>query len=178
MSASLLAAGSEPLLVLSFVDLTSHPPRIVLHFRPAPGTVSFPRVLTAVALATGLNAATYFELNWAFGSFLTVALLYRSLSSPFRRVFSLRVMMLCMIAWLALTFLLSGLVILYVANYWMDGAAGDGTLDPSITGASDTASITSSDVTRYMNLILPFAFSVFPGVLVSIAFATPARISG
>ncbi|BGP01055.1 hypothetical protein NBRC10513v2_004935 [Rhodotorula toruloides] len=140
-------------------------PGNVLHFRPAPGTVSFPRVLTAVALATGLNAATYFDLNWAFGSFLTVALLYRSLSSPFRRVFSLRVMMLCMIAWLALTFLLSGLVILYVANYWMDGAAGDGTLDSSITGVSDTSSITSTEVTRYMNLILPFAFSVFPGVL-------------
>ncbi|BGP25755.1 hypothetical protein Rt10032_c06g2831 [Rhodotorula toruloides] len=140
-------------------------PGNVLHFRPAPGSVSCPRVLTAVALAAGLNAATYFDLNWAFGSFLTVALLYRSLSSPFRRVFSLRVMMLCMIAWLALTFLLSGLVILYVANYWMDGAAGDGTLDPSITGASDTATITSTDVTRYMNCIMPFTFSVFPGIL-------------
>ncbi|GAA6055866.1 hypothetical protein JCM3770_001528 [Rhodotorula araucariae] len=164
-------------LMGTLVDLTKslkwaafRSPGNFLHFRPAPGTVSFPRVLTAVAIATGINLAAYFDVHAGFASLLSVALLYRTLSQPHRRTFSLRVIMICLLAWLAITFVLSALVIVYVANYYMDGAAGSPILEGLDDGSGDAPSFASPVVMRYINLFMPFLYSVGPGILITGCF--------
>ncbi|BGP41259.1 hypothetical protein JCM10450v2_005301 [Rhodotorula kratochvilovae] len=164
-------------LMGTLVDLTKslkwaafRSPGNFLHFRPAPGTVSFPRVFTAFAIATGVNLAAYFDIHAVFGTFLSVALLYRTLSQPHRRTFSLRIMMICLLAWLALTFVLSALVIVYIANYYMDGAAGSPILEGVTDGPDDVPSFASPVVMRYINLLMPFLYSVGPGILITGCF--------
>lgn len=164
-------------LVGTLVDLTKsfkwaafRSPGNFLHFRPAPGSVSFPRVFTAVTIATGINVATYFDVHYGFSAFLSVALLYRTLSASPGRTFSLRVMMICLLAWLALTFLASALVIMYVANYLMDGAAGSPILEGVTDGPDAPQSFASPVVLRYISLMTPFIYSFAPGMLIAGCF--------
>ncbi|GAA5999628.1 uncharacterized protein JCM10292_003655 [Rhodotorula paludigena] len=167
----LFATVYQMALMGTLVDMTQslkwaafRSPGNFLHFRPAAGTVSFPRVLMAFALATGINLAAYFNVHSAFASFLSVALLYRTLSQAHRRTFSVRVMMIILLAWLALTFLLSGIMIYLAATYWMDGAAGSAILEGE---GSDDVSFASPVVMRYVNLMMPFLWSLGPGLLIT-----------
>ncbi|GAA5868331.1 hypothetical protein JCM1840_005641 [Sporobolomyces johnsonii] len=145
-----------------------------LFFRPARGTVSKPRVLTALVIATALNIAAYYDVHSTFAQFLTIALLYRTLSQAHRRTtFSLRVMLLCMIAWLALTFVLSAIVIAAAIKFYGD-------VQGKVAESGEEATIEIEDVEytgfvspanmRYINLMMPFVFSFGPGVLIAGCF--------
>ncbi|CEQ41543.1 SPOSA6832_03268 [Sporobolomyces salmonicolor] len=145
-----------------------------LHFCPAAGTVSKPRVLTALAIATALNFAAYYNVHSTFTQFLTIALLYRTLSQAHgRTTFSLRVMLLGMIAWLALTFILSGIVIAAVVKFY-------GEVEGTFAESGEEAAVEIEDieytgfaspaVMGYINLMMPFVFSCGPGVLIAGCF--------
>ncbi|GAA6011695.1 hypothetical protein JCM10207_004213 [Rhodosporidiobolus poonsookiae] len=145
-------------------------PGRMLHFRPARGTVSFPRVLASVAVATGLNAAAYFEVSPYVGSALAVALLYRTLSSAHRRTFSIRVVALFMLAWLALTFIFSAIVIFALMKNFKEAPNGDLVDEEGnvvIPADPEEIAFASPRVMSYINLIYPFLWAVGPGLLVA-----------
>ncbi|KPV74404.1 uncharacterized protein RHOBADRAFT_66643 [Rhodotorula graminis WP1] len=145
-------------------------PGNLLAFRPAPGSVSFPRVLTAVTIATGINVATYFDLHYGFASFLSVALLYRTLSGAHGRTFSLRVTMICLLAWLAVTFVAVAFIVVYAATYLMDGAAGSPILEGLDDGPDGPPAFASPVVMRYLSLMTPFIYAFAPGMLITGCF--------
>ncbi|GAA5855195.1 hypothetical protein JCM9279_007587 [Rhodotorula babjevae] len=164
-------------LMGTLVDLTKsfkwaafRSPGNLLAFRPAPGSVSFPRVFTAVAIATGINVAAYFDLHYGFASFLSVALLYRTLSGPQARTFSLRVAMICLLAWLAVTFVAVAFLVVYAATYLMDGAAGSPIIEGLDDGPDGPPTFASPVVMRYISLLTPFIYSFAPGILITGCF--------
>lgn len=135
----------------------------ILHFRPATGTVSFPRVLTSFTLATALNVGAYFNVSRTIGSALAVALLYRTVGQAHRKTFSIRVMSLAMLAWLGLVFLLSGIAIaVIVKKYQEDGPGGEA----DVAKPEDIA-FASKSVMDYINLMSPFIYGIVPGMLIA-----------
>ncbi|GAA5878234.1 hypothetical protein JCM8547_003163 [Rhodosporidiobolus lusitaniae] len=145
-------------------------PGRMLHFRPAKHTVSFPRVLTSVVLATGLNLGAYFQVNEAIGSILVGALLYRATSGTHRRSFSIRVVALAMLAWLALTFVLSGALVYYLVQRYKEAPNGDLVDDEGntiIPAHPDDAAFASPSVMSYINLFYPVIYAFVPGMLIA-----------
>ncbi|GAA5908727.1 hypothetical protein JCM6882_008186 [Rhodosporidiobolus microsporus] len=148
-------------------------PGRMLHFRPARGTVSFPRVLVSFATATALNLGTYFNVSSSMGSILVVALLYRAVAQAHRRTFSIRVVSLAMLAWLGLTFILSGAVIMYMIKNYKETPNGDLVDDEGnvvMPAHPDEVSFASPAVMNYINALFPFIYAVVPGMLVAGAF--------
>ncbi|GAA6028708.1 hypothetical protein JCM8097_007357 [Rhodosporidiobolus ruineniae] len=145
-------------------------PGRMLHYRPAKGTVSFPRVFASFAIATALNVAAYFEYHAALGSVLTVALLHRTISQGHRRTFSIRIMSLAMLVWLGLTFVLSGALVFYLVNHYKetpDGALVDEEGNVVVPAHPDEVTFMSTRVKAYVDLISPFIYSVVPGMLIA-----------
>ncbi|BGP17633.1 hypothetical protein JCM10213v2_005668 [Rhodosporidiobolus nylandii] len=145
-------------------------PGRVLHFRPAAGTVSFPRVFVSFTLATALNVAAYFDVSTTIGSALAVALLYRTVSQAHRRTFSIRVVSLCMLAWLAITFVLSGIVIAALIQNTKTAENGDLVdQDGNVVIPADPseAAFASDKVMNYVNLLMPVVYGLFPGILIA-----------
>ncbi|GAA5825125.1 hypothetical protein JCM11251_006107 [Rhodosporidiobolus azoricus] len=148
-------------------------PGRMLHFRPARGTVSFPRVLVSFAVATALNLGTYFNVSSSMGSILVLALLYRAVSQAHRRTFSIRVVSLAMLAWLALTFILSGAVIMYLIKTYQEAPNGDLLDDDGnvvMPARPDEVSFASPAVMNYLNLLSPFIYALVPGILIAGAY--------
>ncbi|GAA5991064.1 hypothetical protein JCM10908_006522 [Rhodotorula pacifica] len=157
-----------------FADLTKAyqtavhrgPTRLLFH--SVAGTVSKSRVAVCVAIATALNAAAFFELHYAAGLAISSAFMYRFLAYGHSRTFSIRVYTICLLSWLALTFLLSGIMIMLVATYWMDGAAGDGTV---ATGESTYEGPTGALLlSGYMGIAISSWLAIAPGLLITACY--------
>lgn len=134
-------------------------------FAPLRSSISKSRLLVTVAIATGLNVATYLDMHYAAAMALSTAAIFRLISRTPSRTFSLRVYMIVLLAWLALTALISGVLVTYLVNYWMDGAAGDGTVAAGVEQGSrpDGSMILTGYIGTYQTAMLAFA----PGILVS-----------
>ena len=88
-------------------DARNYLQKSVLVFRRVVGTASWSRVVVCAAIATSLNAAAFFELHYAAGLAISAAVLYRFLAYGHTRTFSIRIYTICLLSWLALTFILS-----------------------------------------------------------------------
>ena len=137
----------------------------MLVFRRVVGTASWSRVVVCAAIATALNAAAFFELHYAAGLAISAAVLYRFLAYGHTRTFSIRIYTICLLSWLALTFILSGIMVMLVANYYMDGAAGDGTV---ATGEAYDGPTGALLLNGYTGMWMSAWFALAPGLLVSL----------
>lgn len=143
-------------------------PKSVL-FAHVPGSISWSRVALSVVAATGVNVAAYFGLHYSAGMAISAALLERFISRTHFGSFSLRVVMISLLTWLALTFALSGAMVMVIANYYMDGAAGDGTV-----AAKDIDQTTLSLFTPYVANYTPAIMNFGAGLLVRFVPSLPA----
>ncbi|GAA5860904.1 hypothetical protein JCM3774_003182 [Rhodotorula dairenensis] len=169
----LFAAAFQRSIYLGFADLTKayqvavHRAPSMLVFRRVVGTASWSRVVVCAAIATALNAAAFFELHYAAGLAISAAVLYRFLAYGHTRTFSIRIYTICLLSWLALTFILSGVLVMLIANYYMDGAAGDGTVATGVTEDGPTGALL---LNGYTGLWMSAWFALAPGLLITACY--------
>ncbi|KAG0659418.1 hypothetical protein C6P46_005197 [Rhodotorula mucilaginosa] len=169
----LFAAAFQRSIYLGFADLTKayevavHRAPSLLVFRRVVGTASWSRVVVCAAIATALNAAAFFELHYAAGLAISAAVLYRFLAYGHTRTFSIRIYTICLLSWLALTFILSGVMVMLIANYYMDGAAGDGTV---ATGEAYDGPTGALLLNGYTGMWMSAWFALAPGLLIAACY--------
>ncbi|TKA55898.1 hypothetical protein B0A53_01593 [Rhodotorula sp. CCFEE 5036] len=169
----LFAAAFQRSIYLGFADLTKayevavHRAPSLLVFRRVVGTASWSRVVVCAAIATALNAAAFFEVHYAAGLAISAAVLYRFLAYGHTRTFSIRIYTICLLSWLALTFILSGIMVMLVANYYMDGAAGDGTV---ATGEAYDGPTGALLLNGYTGMWMSAWFALAPGLLIAACY--------
>lgn len=136
--------------------------------------MSKPKVALSVLAATAVNVGAYCTPHRLPAAIISTALLYRFMAQAQMRKVSIRMTCIALLSWLALTAVFSaGLIMLLIKSGVMedqpDATYKDGEvrimmIDPEQQPSDD---LMSSNVARYVNLLLPFVWSAGPGFLVS-----------
>ena len=79
-------------------------------------------------------------------------------------------MMICLLGWLAVTFIAVAFIVVYAATYLMDGAAGSPIIEGLDDGPDGPPAFASPIVMRYISLMTPVIYSFAPGMLITGCF--------